>query len=323
MGAGASIPIPEGNVVTLEEAKAHVGEHWHPSFDAVFEKHAGWDGRIPRTSFVALLRKIQAEEAQVEGQAEEQEPAPAQEQDQAQGQAQEPHQEEAQREEAQQQEEPQQRREPQGQGELPETASDAASSDAGAAAASPPGGDAAAAPGEAKGADVLPPEICCKLGDVTLEIEVAMNAGLTPLIVDLEEEALTFWKNCDTFVVLDAKTMGERVALQATPVAQAMDHARHDLYHSMKKGYTFVIACRDGVPDFRGTLNDESAVQAGGLALGEDEACFPLEVFECGTLRTLTWAKRLHRNATSRKPKVHDKYACIVQTSLKASEVRA
>lgn len=127
--------------------------------------------------------------------------------------------------------------------------------------------------------------ITVELIDLMSTIELSINNGKTPLIIDNSEDNKvdTFFRYRST-VIIDGKKMGLDKTMRKTPVADIMEDARSKLVAALKLGTPVVVALTKSVTDFATTFSDEACYRAEdkqGLDFqGGKQAFFPLSVFQ-------------------------------------------
>jgi len=129
-----------------------------------------------------------------------------------------------------------------------------------------------------------------KLTEIVDAIDVAVEMGFTPLIVDSSEDnkVNTFF-SYGNGILLDSKKLGLDKSMRNVPLKELMYQARKSLVNAMKYGNSLIIAMTKAVTDFNGIFTDESIESQNpenmvDITYGNDKTkmCFPLEVFNQG-----------------------------------------
>ena len=106
------------------------------------------------------------------------------------------------------------------------------------------------------------------LTELKNEIDLAVAAGKTPLIVDnSEEDKVNTFFQYGSACMIDGKKMGLDKTMQNIPVPDIMEEARQKLATSLKLGQPVVFALTKSCTDFAGTFTDTVAKENTALAM--------------------------------------------------------
>ena len=114
------------------------------------------------------------------------------------------------------------------------------------------------------------------MDELTAQIEAAVTAGLTPIIIDEndgENRADTFFEYGGNALQLDAKHASLEVAKGTMTVEQGLEECRKKLVGCIKAGKVLAITCQHGVPSFSDKLNSEDAFPGALVFKGAGKGC--------------------------------------------------